>query len=76
LLEPGGGPLFGVVAETVAAGKLAIRIDRFGRPEIKNVIMGTKTSTRSTVTWRFVIYTTSRMLFTWARTTGAPTAQG
>jgi hypothetical protein len=42
LLEPGGGPLVGVVAQTVAAGKLPIRIDRFGRPEIKNVIMGTK----------------------------------
>ncbi len=42
LLRRGGGPLFGVVGETVVAGKLPIRIDRFGRPEIKNVIMGAK----------------------------------
>jgi hypothetical protein len=42
LLQRGGGPLFGVVGETVVAGKLPVRIDRFGRPEIKNVIMLTK----------------------------------
>ena len=42
LLQRGGGPLLGVVGETVVAGKLPIRIDRFGRPEIKNVIMGMK----------------------------------
>jgi hypothetical protein len=42
LLQRGGGPLFGVVGETVVAGTLPIRIDRFGRPEIKNVIMGAK----------------------------------
>jgi Domain of unknown function (DUF4331) len=42
LIQRGGGPLFGVVGETVVAGKLPIRIDRFGRPEIKNVIMGAK----------------------------------
>jgi hypothetical protein len=34
-----GGPLFGVVAETVVAGKIPIRLERVGRPEIKNVIM-------------------------------------
>jgi Domain of unknown function (DUF4331) len=34
-----GGPLFGVASETVAAGPLPIRIDRFGRPEIKNVML-------------------------------------
>jgi len=38
----GGPPLFGVVAETVVAGKLPIRLERFGRPEIKNVIMSMK----------------------------------
>jgi uncharacterized protein DUF4331 len=42
LLQRGGGPLFGVVGETVVAGKLPVRIDRFGRPEIKNVIMAPK----------------------------------
>jgi hypothetical protein len=35
-LSHGRGPLFGVVGETVVAGKLPIRIERFGRPEIKN----------------------------------------
>jgi hypothetical protein len=34
-----GGPLFGVVGETVVAGKVPIRLERVGRPEIKNVIM-------------------------------------
>ena len=36
------GPLLGVVGETVAAGKLPIRIERKGRPEIKNVILQMK----------------------------------
>ncbi len=39
LLHSGGGPLFAVVGETVAAGKLPIRIERVGRPEMKNVIL-------------------------------------
>jgi hypothetical protein len=42
LLRRTGTPLLGVVGETVAAGKLPIRIERFGRPEIKNVIMSMK----------------------------------
>jgi hypothetical protein len=42
LLQRTGTPLLGVVGETVVAGKLPIRIERFGRPEIKNVIMGAK----------------------------------
>jgi hypothetical protein len=41
-LESGRGPLFGVVAETIAAGPLPIRIERFGRPEMKNVILAQK----------------------------------
>jgi hypothetical protein len=39
LLRAGGGPLFAVVGETVAAGKLPIRLERVGRPEVKNVIL-------------------------------------
>jgi hypothetical protein len=38
----GGPPLFAVVGETVVAGKIPIRLERFGRPEIKNVIMSMK----------------------------------
>jgi hypothetical protein len=38
----GDGPLVGLVGETVAAGTLPIRIERFGRPEIKNVILAQK----------------------------------
>ncbi len=41
-LQSGHGPLFAVVGETVAACKLPIRIERVGRPEIKNAIMSTK----------------------------------
>ena len=39
LLKDTGTPLLAVVGETVVAGKLPIRLERFGRPEIKNVIM-------------------------------------
>jgi len=42
LLQSSRAPLLAVVGETVVAGKLPIRIERFGRPEIKNVIMATK----------------------------------
>ena len=41
-LRSGRGPLFAVVGETVVAGKLPIRIERLGRPEIKNVILQLK----------------------------------
>lgn len=37
-----GGPLFAVTAETVTTGKLPIRIERVGRPEIKNVVLSSK----------------------------------
>jgi hypothetical protein len=42
LLRDGRGPLFAVVAETVVAGKLPIRLERVGRPEVKNVILAWK----------------------------------
>jgi len=41
-LRGGRGPLLAVVSETVVAGKLPIRIDRVGRPEIKNMILQLK----------------------------------
>ena len=41
-LHSGRGPLFAVIGETVVAGKLPIRIERVGRPEIKNAIMSNK----------------------------------
>jgi hypothetical protein len=41
-LRSGRGPLFAVVGETVVAGKLPVRIERFGRPEIKNVMLQMK----------------------------------
>ncbi len=42
LLQENRGPSFGVVGETVVAGKIPVRLERFGRPEMKNVIMGNK----------------------------------
>ena len=42
LSKNGAPPLFAVVAETVVAGKLPIRIERFGRPEVKNHMLSTK----------------------------------
>ena len=41
-LSNGRGPLFGAVGETVVTGKLPIRIERFGRMEVKNVTMALK----------------------------------
>jgi hypothetical protein len=41
-LLQGKGPLFAVAAETVAAGGLPIRINRMGRPEIKDTILSMK----------------------------------
>ena len=42
LLEAAGGPLFAVAAETMSDGKLPIRIERVGRPEMKNIILSPK----------------------------------
>ena len=36
------GPLFAIVCETLAAGKRPVRIERVGRPEIKNVTLSWK----------------------------------
>ena len=38
-----GGPMFAVVGETLTSGKRPIRLERVGRPEIKNISMGAKT---------------------------------
>jgi hypothetical protein len=42
LVERLGGPLVAVVGETVVAGKLPVRLERVGRPEIKNVLLSPK----------------------------------
>ena len=42
LLKNGGPPLLAVVGETVVAGKLPVRIERFGRPEVKNHLLSMK----------------------------------
>lgn len=42
LVADGRGPLFGLVSETIAAGQLPIRLERFGRPEIKNFLLAQK----------------------------------
>ncbi len=34
-----GGPMFAVVGETLSAGKRPVRLERVGRPEIKNVTL-------------------------------------
>jgi len=38
-----GGPMFAVVGETLTAGKRQVRLERVGRPEIKNVTLSAKT---------------------------------
>ncbi|MEV5173362.1 DUF4331 family protein [Streptomyces flaveolus] len=42
LLEPGQGPLLAAVGETVTRGAPSARLERIGRPEMKNVILGLK----------------------------------
>ena len=37
-----GGPMFAVVCETLTSGKRPIRLERVGRPEIKNISLGAK----------------------------------
>src|SRR5262249_78312 len=37
-----GAPLVGVVAETLTRGKLNVRIERVGRPEVKNMLLAPK----------------------------------
>ena len=37
-----GGPMFAVVGETLSAGKLPVRLERVGRPEIKNITLSAK----------------------------------
>jgi Domain of unknown function (DUF4331) len=36
------GPLFAVVGETVTAGSISARLERFGRPLMKSVVLGAK----------------------------------
>ena len=38
----GGAELVGVVAETLTRGKLNVRIERVGRPEVKNLMLAPK----------------------------------
>ena len=38
----GDGELVGVVAETLTRGKLTVRIERAGRPEVKNLMLAPK----------------------------------
>ena len=37
-----GGPMFAVVGETLTAGKRPVRLERVGRPEIKNITLSAK----------------------------------
>ena len=43
LAEAGFGPLVAAVAETVSAGPLPIRLERVGRPEVKNFLLALQT---------------------------------
>ena len=42
MFGPDSGPLFGVVGETVTSGGRPVRLERIGRPEIKNVVLASK----------------------------------
>ena len=55
LLQGERGPLFGIVGETLVGGKLPIRLERVGRPEVKNVILSPKGFDQSIAIWRSAI---------------------
>ena len=38
-----GGPMFAIACETLTSGKRPLRLERVGRPEIKNISLGAKT---------------------------------
>ena len=38
MFDRGDGPLFAIVGETVTAGPLEVRLERYGRPDIKNLL--------------------------------------
>jgi hypothetical protein len=42
VFDPAHGSLFAVAAETLTAGKIPIRLERVGRPELKNVVLSSK----------------------------------
>ena len=42
VLGADAGPLFAVVGETVTAGSISARLERFGRPLMKSVVLGAK----------------------------------
>src|SRR6185503_14014645 len=46
LAEAGFGGLVAAVAETVSAGPLPIRLERLGRPEVKNFLLALRTQDR------------------------------
>ena len=42
ILGADAGPLFAVVGETMIAGPITVRLERFGRPLMKSVVLGSK----------------------------------
>src|SRR5208282_5664578 len=42
-----GGPMFAVVGETLSAGKRPVRLERVGRPEMKNITLSAKAAART-----------------------------
>ena len=48
-----GGPMFAIVGETLSASKKPVRLERVGRPEIKNVSLSAKMF--DTVNWDFEV---------------------
>lgn len=42
VLGPDVGPLFAVIGETVTGGSISARLERFGRPLMKSVVLGAK----------------------------------
>jgi hypothetical protein len=76
MFDRGDGPLFAIVGETVTAGPLKVRLERYGRPDIKNLLFLPTTSIPSTGISSFAICTTARTRSSWAPHTAGLIARG
>jgi hypothetical protein len=70
------GPLFAVVGETAMVGSITVRLERFGRPLMKSVVLGAKDFEPSTGISIFAICITRRTHSSWGRHTLARIARG
>ena len=72
----GGVNLLAVVGETLARGKLAVRIERTGRPEVKNMLLAPKQFDRVNRDLEYATCTTPKTPSGWPTLTRGLTGPG